>query len=691
MATLTELLVGADTDGYEPFCDDLYNNLKNHWRRAAVRTTLTEAQAGMIGVDSANDTMWHCIAPGAPPTWRQIVQTTVPVLDDLNIFFGTDSDGSWKYDEATNDAIIVGVPVAPKRGIIYCRTADIAQNFTSLITASAQVRKYIIDADRDSVFAYGFYDDDIGLLTVPANPLRENMLTNSSFGVWSNSDANEGLATLVFDNKAGGNFAVGNTITGATSGATGKLITTNNATTMTLGAVSGTFQDNEQISNGVGVTADVNGDAAIGIKNDPMNNDSTGLWTDDGANITLAFVAAEYSVTTDAATQRAWITAAALTAGKLYKIELDIKDGTAATQQIEGYLNDGAAQYGAIKTTAAGWVSVFWTFECATTTAAGLVGFRIPVSLGALNIQIRRFSCYEITPCCTAADALAFDGWYKHTSVDIYRQHNDGGTLTKDGSFYSLKIVPLTDLVRVVCWPNGFSANEEWYQQFAGRTVTLGAWVKTSKASHAKLFMEDTGIGSLTYSTWHTGGGGWEWLEMTRNINATPTEFLCGIYVSQGGEVGGATIVYVSQPILCFSSSIGAGNYRPRQQESIWLEGIIESKLIKDDYSDVGWTDLNIEADSEGRISKRCKGFQAYLEVRDSGSSGVDCGIYFRASASLANLCACSCAGLTNNLIARTPMSFACDENGDVDYRIDASGVGTLDVGYFRYTHVQVN
>lgn len=65
--------------------------------------------------------------------------------------------------------------------------------------------------------------------------------------------------TLNFDNLAVGVFAVGETITGGTSGATA-VVEANDDPTLTLSAITGTFQNNEQITGGTsGATADVNG------------------------------------------------------------------------------------------------------------------------------------------------------------------------------------------------------------------------------------------------------------------------------------------------------------------------------------------------------------------------------------------------------------------------------------------------
>ncbi len=531
-----------------------------------------------------------------------------------------------------------------------------------------------------------------GLWTLDAPFPWANLIKNSGFGLWSQSDANKGIGTLVYDNLAGGVFGVGDTITGATSGAVGKLMTDNGATSMTIGAVSGTFQDNEQIGNGAGVTADVDGDTDIGVGNDPCNNDSTGDWTDDGANIALAFAAAEYTVTTNAGNQRAWLTNRSVVAGKIYKIELDIKDGTAAGQDIEGYFDDGAAQYGAIKVTAAGWVSVAWVFECATTSAAASIGFRIPTSLGGNDIEIRRFSIYEITPGCTAGDNLALDKWWKQSSnVHLYRQHNDA-TYTKDGSFYSLKIV-FADSGKYISYPPvGPDALEEWFMQFRGRTVTVGAWVYTGTASHVRLRLMD-GIGNQ-YSDYHSGTPGWEWLEATLVINAANTAFRVRIYGAAAPNVDGSTIIYVSQPMLIFGDEIGEGNYAPVSQEFIWGEKAIPSNTYDGllNQSDIAFTDLNIEADSDAMLPKGAKVIAVKTEIEDSGSgAGLDIHLELRKDATAGHFFENSVAGKPNDIHGHRSGLQPCDVNGDVDIHLDASGANTLDINQFEYHGVQVN
>ncbi len=526
-----------------------------------------------------------------------------------------------------------------------------------------------------------------------------NLLTNSGIGVWSQSDTNKGLATLNYDaGSAGGGDVpdVGDAATGAVSGATGKIISytitggtfaTNNAVgVLTLGAVTGCFQDNETINFTDGETALVNGDANVGVENDPCNNDSTGLWTDDGAGITLAFVAAEYTVTTNAGNQRAWIANAALTAGKIYKIELDIKDGTAAGADIEGYFDDGAAQYGKIETTAAGWASVFWTFECATTTAAGKVGFRIPTSLAASNIEIRRFSCYEITPCCTAADNLAFDGWTRDPGPDLYREHN--GANTKDGSFYALAIVPSTAGHDAMSFPNGVAANEEWYMQFQGRPITFGMWVLAYSANHVRIRIQDS-VDS-TYSDYHTGGGDYEWLEVTKVIDAGATALQFKLTTTLAGDVDGTTIVYVSQVMSIFGWALGEGMYQPRLEEWVIFDnaaGISSAILDGGGFSSVGATGINVEADSDAVVPKGAKGLYIRPRSRDFASQVNN--TYLRLDGKISGEFFAYCAGLASDSFSYSVGRISCDIDGDIDYVIAASGADTLDA-HMLYMGVQV-
>ena len=56
---------------------------------------------------------------------------------------------------------------------------------------------------------------------------------------------------------------------------------------------------------------------------------------------------------------------------------------------------------------------------------------------------------------------------------------------------------------------------------FKGRTFTFGCWVKTSVASMARIQLDDGNTTSET--SYHTGGGGWEFLSTTHEVSALAT------------------------------------------------------------------------------------------------------------------------------------------------------------------------
>lgn len=530
-------------------------------------------------------------------------------------------------------------------------------------------------------------------------PVLSNILTNSEIKVWSQSDANKGLCTLAYKTGAKGAGtapSVGDACVGA-NGATGKVISYTIASgdwdtgdadgILTLGACTGSWTVDEVLTFDGVETAAVKSEA-VGICNDPCNNDGTGDWTD--ADGILSFDTDHYEIASDAADEKTYITGLSFTEGKIYKVEAQLKDGTAEPTDIQLVSLDGAVvEYSSkfINTTAA-FVTYFCTFEATADTDG--VGIITPTSLGGNNIEMKYFICYEITPCCTATDTLAFDGWVKDATLDIYRQHNDGGTYTKDGSFYSLKMVPSTadDFIR---FPGATHTSGEWMQQFAGRTVTVGCWAKTSTASHFKIRTWDPSMDS----PYHTGGGAWEWIEVTTTISAAPSEAAFYLWCDAASNTDGSTIVYVSQPMLVFGASIGEGNYRPRQQEFIFGEVPILSNAYDGltGQGDLAYTDVNLEADSDARIGKGMKAILVHTGIKDSGSgAAVATGIYLRKDATFATMSyANSAAGKTNDIEIHLIGEQGLDANGDFDIRLEATGVDTLDIDMFEYHGVQVN
>jgi len=382
--------------------------------------------------------------------------------------------------------------------------------------------------------ALAWYDDDEVRYLIDSQTPRSqvNLLTNSGFGVWSNS---EGL----YD-----------PITGALPTGEG-LITgwTNNSYdtfTSTAGAIT------SAITDGSGAA--------------PANSDTF---------TTVAGKLYEITVT---------LTLNSGTAPRLYTTE---GDGSGAESGLDYpiVLSAGANTF---------------VYEA---DVSGSAAYLQMYNTAAASNWSATFSLHEVTPGIVGANALGPDGWIRTAWAsaypDIYRQHNDGGTFTKDGSFYSLKFVGHTTDDTALAWPGGFHQNDEWEQKFAGRTVTFGCWVKSSVASKVKLGIGD---GSWSYGDLNSGTG-WEWLEFTDTVQSTPTRFQVQVYVT--ANAGTAVTAYISQPQLSFGSSIGEGNYVQPPGEIVWCENNLT--IITNYTLPSPVMSINTESISNGKIPKGIK------------------------------------------------------------------------------------
>ncbi|HDZ27700.1 hypothetical protein LCGC14_0489340 [marine sediment metagenome] len=553
-----------------------------------------------------------------------------------------------------------------------------------------------------------------GALWVADNPIRENLLSNSGFGVWSQSDTNKGIATITYDaGSAGGGSApsVGDAAVGGTSGAVAKVISytigsgafaTNDATgVVTVGAVSSDFAfvNNETITFGGVETASINmSDGAVQVGK--LRNGGFATDTDpppgwDAINSTL---------TTEAGgevgnclqidrTGGAWQSAdqqmAGLVVGKIYKASAYVKSGTSGDEDFRlGIVTaDKVASIAKKDGVSSGaWVLYSVSFE-ATETNHWLVVYKQTATAGTMLFD--EVTSYEITPGATAADILACDMWEKNTVGHIYREHD--GTNTKDGSFYSAKMVPNAGGFYLL-FPKTYYSNEYHLKHFAGRTVTFGVWVKTLAASHAYLRAYD-GV-TTTNGDYHTGGGAFEWLEITKVIASAASNVHFQVRTDLAGNVDGTTIVYVNQPMLVYGSAIGEGNYQKKSQEFIWLEKKIQSNAYDGllAQSDLAYTDLNLEADSDAMLPKGIRVIAIHTEIDDSASGGgTDVHLELRKNATAGTFYCNSVAGKPNNVHSHQMGLQPCDVNGDIDIHLDASGGSTLDIDELEYHGVQIN
>ena len=506
------------------------------------------------------------------------------------------------------------------------------------------------------------------------------------------------------------------TITSTTVIATGKLIT-DIASVLTLGACDGRFRDDDGTYAGwivgatSGATATVNmPDAAIGV--DLVQNGEFADLADDPPPGWVAVASAdldteangqignclEINENGEADPCACQYLTGIIEPGKIYKFSFYVKQGTEATYQYKIYDITGAAWIYRSPSIEAGaaWTRVEYTFEAPIDcVSVGIFLYQICGAAAGTTIYFDEITFYEITPCCTGADALAWDGdeWTKDTTLDLYR---DGGTNTKEGSFYALKCVP-SAADDYINWRYDLRSNAEHLARFYGKTAAVGMWVKTSTASHFRICMYEGG-GTSVYSSYHTGGGAWEWIEVPITYLTTGTYIYMQWRFYQPANVNGSTIVYISQPMLVFHNAtdgiIGEGNYSPKPQEVILCKKKIPSNLLDGQASldDVAVADLNLEADSDAMLPKGCKAVKIFSQCNDAGSAGADCYLRFRADATKDYEYYNSPYGLANDCDSRTLGWQQCDQYGDIDYNIEeAGGASGFDIDQMDYVAVQVN
>jgi len=476
--------------------------------------------------------------------------------------------------------------------------------------------------------------------------LKENLLTNSGFDVWSNS-----------------------TLVSAASGAAPVLDGANSAFTNSLITNGGFDSDAGSWASSVGAGSAVSLASASGGKTGNCLEITAASSTGSGCNTSFTTVV-----------------------GKLYQLTVHYnREDVSILYVAVGTAAYPSANYGSIISTIPLGYPTFagtdtnFDEECvhvfeatATTTFVSIYG---TMSAGQ-TFELDSVTCYEVTPGCVAADALAFDGWTKDSTLDIWRQHFDS-TYTKEGSYYSLKTTSsaANDYIQ---W-GASTEDPAFVERFQGRNVTFGCWAKTDEASHVRLFISD---GSAdTNGSYHTGGDGWEWLEVPKTMSASSDNVTARVMFDVSGETA-----YISQPMLVFGSSIGEGNYTRPQGEIIWFEKAVEAHFFDGSSrsDETSWPTLNLEADTYGAVPKGAKAVVVRSDCKDSGSAGTDCYFQMRADSTAGGLYINSPAGKANDMSNRVIGWQPCDENGDVQTYIEASGSLTFDIDDISIHAVQL-
>ena len=439
--------------------------------------------------------------------------------------------------------------------------------------------------------------------------LKQNLLTNSGFGVWSNS---EDLYTTAGDDVADD--------------------TVEDATDLVQNGNMGSWQGGDP-------------DLPVGWSNQEAD---AGEISDGGGYINLEVDAGDEGCITNTFTTEA---------GKLYELTASL---TRTSGVLRVYFYDGNGDFVRNVELTATDATYTDVYEETTSGSAAKIVFRSQG--GAAHWHIDKVQVHEVTPGITSG-TNGPDGWAKSsTNMQLYREHN--GTNTKGGSFYALKVNHTSSNVRSVSWPST-NTNAEWLQRFAGRTVTFGAWVKTSNANNIRLMIESLSLDS--YSDYHTGGGDWEWLEVTHTSSPSPSRFDVGVSTSVASSTD-----YISQPTLVFGNSIGEGNYMQPPGEVVWLETSPVGNTYDNSHSLVDAT-VNTETEWNGIIPKGIVSIKLYIGATADGAgdrffirdeSGGDHYGHFTFQVAMQ---------------VWTDTETKCDANGD--FYIDETGGGITNVG----------
>ena len=117
----------------------------------------------------------------------------------------------------------------------------------------------------------------------------------------------------------------------------------------------------------------------------------------------------------------------------------------------------------------------------------------------------------------TAGDSVAPNGWILiGTSSAVAKE-----STIKHGGSYSAKVTRNGTNCRL---RSNSLVGSEGISQWRGKTVTWRMWVYATVDSRSRLRIYD-GAGA-SYSSYHTGGSGWELLTVTRTIDAAATDII---------------------------------------------------------------------------------------------------------------------------------------------------------------------
>ena len=287
--------------------------------------------------------------------------------------------------------------------------------------------------------------------------------------------------------------------------------------------------------------------------------------------------------------------------------------------------------------------------------------------------------------------------WNKDANLDIYRW-DDASTKSwstaKQGSHYALKVVGSGGSeTRLSHKFSGNSDLSHWLTDgswLAGRTFTVGCWVKSDGSRKVQLQYRDYQSSSWAYRDYagnsSTVSSSWTWIEGTHTWNTGTTIYMGPFYI----EVADGCTAYISQPMMVLGSSIGEGNYTRPPGEIVYLEAEVSDEMGT--FSDTSITTRDLEIFTSGKIPKGAKAVQCTVTCRDSGSLGelTNCYIFLTGNSASEGSIALRLNGIANDAFSAMSGWVGCTSDGDIKYTIQATGSSTFDVAHNRFFAVQL-
>jgi len=159
------------------------------------------------------------------------------------------------------------------------------------------------------------------------------------------------------------------------------------------------------------------------------------------------------------------------------------------------------------------------------------------------TVELRELT-YLVNPDYEVWGGALPDGWAEEAGATISQET----TIIKSGTSAIKAIVAAAGKLLLVQYPDLKTGITFWQ----GKTISLGAWVYASAASVARISIFD-GAGESS-SSFHSGGGSWEFLTVTRTINSGATTLR--ISPLKTSTIAGGATVYGDKCILKIGSSV---------------------------------------------------------------------------------------------------------------------------------------